>query len=227
MTQGAPIIIQQISENEKQQYVKDTYSVIIFSKNRPLQLFAFLESFTKLSNIQQECINVLYKADDDYLYPMEQVKLHFPKINFFAEYSFKSQVLDLMENAKKHVVFFTDDDMFKNPVDLEYPGRLLDAMGEVFCFSLRLGTGLNHCYSVNRPQNLPKDGLQRMLSGTKETLYLWDYKNKDWDWNYPLSVNGHIADCKGSRRLEVSKYIRRKYVPFWEQVSSHEDGFIY
>jgi len=161
-------------------------TAIVFSKNRPMQLFALLESMFYNSNMDPTDVNVLYKADHEYIWPMEQAKQAFPKVNFHPEFDFRTQTMGLVNGAKEHVVYFTDDDVFKDNVDFDLITRFLGGNLPVFCFSLRLGKHLDFCYSTQSRQSVPHAGV------TKEPFFVWNWKGTDWDWNYPLSVDGHV-----------------------------------
>lgn len=160
-------------------------TAIVFSKNRPIQLYALLESMFTNSNMVPSDVNVLYKADHEYIWPMEQLKQDFPNVNFHPEFNFRTQVMALVEGGKEHIVFFTDDDVFKDKVDFELVTKFMQANLPVFCFSLRLGKHLDYCYSTQSKQSVPS-------GTTKEPFFVWNWKGTDWDWNYPLSVDGHV-----------------------------------
>lgn len=160
-------------------------TVIIFSKNRPMQLYALLESIKKYTNFPVANINVLYKADSEFVVPMEQVKQENNEVVFHPEYSFKEQLTELVKNSNEYLVFFTDDDVFKDDADISQAISILEFNPSIFCFSLRLGKHLTYCYSTQLPQTVP-DG------ATQEPFFVWKWKGSDWDWNYPFSVNGHI-----------------------------------
>ena len=160
-------------------------TAIIFSKNRPLQLYALLESMRKHTNMPLCDVNVLYRADHDFIIPMEVLKTSFPEVSFHTEHNFKSQVESLVSSAKKHIVFFTDDDVFKDNVDFVGPCFILHNNPHVICFSLRLGKHLTYCYSTQSPQTVPQ-GI------TREPFFFWQWKNASWDWNYVFSVDGHV-----------------------------------
>lgn len=173
---------------ENQKLIHDLtshFTAIVFSKNRPMQLYALLESLFKNSDMPQECVNVLYKADDDYIWPMEQVKEAFPGVTFHPEWDFHKQTFKLVMDGKENVMFFTDDDVFKEQTDFNSLVGFLNANPSIFCFSLRLGKHLNYCYSTQKSQSVP-------TGTTKEPIFVWNWKGTDWDWNYPLSVDGHI-----------------------------------
>lgn len=164
-------------------------SAIIFSKNRPLQLFACLESLLTKSNIDPSKVSVIYKADHDYIVPYFEVQSEiiqrFGGVTFIPEFDFRQQTLDLLNQSENYAVFFTDDDVFKSQVDLEHCLSFMNLNPAVFCFSLRLGKHLKYCYSTQSPQDVPN-------GFTKEPFFVWNWKGTSWDWNYPLSVDGHI-----------------------------------
>ena len=164
-------------------------TAIVFSKNRPLQLYAFLESMFYNSNISPSDVNVVFKADGDYHVAYKELKQEiiakFGNVNFVPESNFREQTLSLIGSAKSNVVFFTDDDVFKSKVDLNQCLEVLET-SDIFCFSLRLGKHLTFCYSTAARQKLPEN-----LS-ENSPFYTWVWKGASWDWNYPLSVDGHI-----------------------------------
>jgi hypothetical protein len=164
----------------------ENITVIVFSKNRPMQLYALLESIGLNTNFVSKNINILYKADHNFIWPMEQVKQAFPTVLFHPEFDFTAQVTSLVNEAKgDYIIFFTDDDVFKDKVDMTHATKFLEMNSHVFCFSLRLGKHLDFCYSTQSRQNVPS-GI------TKEPFFIWSWKGTDWDWNYPLSVDGHL-----------------------------------
>lgn len=188
--------------------IKDNLTAIIFSKNRPLQLFALLESMFANSDMDQECVNVLYKADHDYVWPMEQVKQSFPCVTYHTEYDFRAQTLHLIANAKNHVVFFTDDDVFKDKTDLKNACEMLNVNPQIIAFSLRLGKHLDYCHSTQSKQAVP-------FGSVNHGIFTWTWKRTDWDWNYVVSVDGHIF-----RKTEIQELI--KHAGDWKSPNSLE-----
>ena len=67
--------------------------VIVFSKNRPLQLYALLESmlsFTDAGQVAQ--VSVIYSYDDEYSSALDEVKKKFEGITFIKQTNFKRDV---------------------------------------------------------------------------------------------------------------------------------------
>jgi len=156
---------------------------MIFSKNRPLQLNSLLESIKFFSNLAD--ISVLYKYDDAYMPGLQKVKELHPDVGFLEEKDFESQVKSFLGRSKKFCVFFVDDILFKDQVDFDIPCQILQNNPSFLTFSLRLGTHLTYCYPTSSNQSVPNGAVN---SG----FFIWNWKQAEHDWGYPLSVDGHI-----------------------------------
>lgn len=178
-------------------------SVLVFSKNRPMQLFALLESLFKNTDFDPRSLSVLYKADEKYFTSYMEVWSYFPEINMWPEWDFKQQVEDFVFNARPNICFFTDDDVFKNKVSVGTCLTALNSDSQAIAFSLRLGKHLNFCYSTQSSQKLPS------FISHQNNILSWKFKGTDWDWNYPLSVDGHIFNRENF--LEVLKQVDKSW----------------
>ena len=69
-------------------------SVIVFSKGRPMQLHAYLESLLKFSDIKQEMITVLYCEMKDIRY--DKVMNAFPQVHWIIEEKFEQNLKDVI-----------------------------------------------------------------------------------------------------------------------------------
>ncbi len=165
---------------------------IIFSMDRALQLHALLGSyFEKVKNSVP--IHVLYRTSNaQHQKAYEEVFSLFENYPIFvlkqtSRGAFKAQLLSLLESVKSDKVFFlTDDDLFIDDMDL------LDiAKFEIRTkiFSLRMGAHLTKSYPVQKEQKLPPF-INGVLEDSDKLCWLW--KNGEYDWAYPLSVNGHF-----------------------------------
>lgn len=166
------------------------FTAIVFSKNRPMQLFALLESMFVRTDIKPSNVIVVTKMEHDYVMPYfsleEEITKKYGKgLNIVQEYSFKEQVLKLLTNSNSFVSFFTDDDVFKSQASLDTVCKLLKSNPQILTFSLRLGQNLNFCHSVQKPQAVPT-GIQHGM------FFFYNWRGTDWDWGYPLSVDGHV-----------------------------------
>lgn len=111
--------------------------LIIFSKNRALQLQALLRSNKKRCDIFH-CIEVIYKADDYYKESYEKLKQQWNNIIFTKERNFEKDTKKSINSDYFHTCFMVDDDMFYRNVipDVNW------YIEENDCYSLRLGENI-------------------------------------------------------------------------------------
>lgn len=161
--------------------------VIIFSKNRPLQLYALLESlfsYTDASHVAN--VAVVYAYDDLYTEALEEVSSKFSNIVFIKQSNFKQDVASaLFSSTNDYCTFLVDDIIFKNTISLNNIVELLKNNPGLLTYSMRMGLHLNFCYPINKEQPIP-DG--SVISQT----FVWNWMNAQGDWNYPLSLDGHV-----------------------------------
>jgi len=113
---------------------------IVFTKNRPLQLDAYLESLYRY--FPQHLIKtfIIYKVElfkEQY----ESVFRKFSDCIVVREGDFHSDVIDVIGMVDtKYILFGIDDVVFHDSVDLDVVNRTFDEHGpEVFGFTLRFG----------------------------------------------------------------------------------------
>ena len=115
-------------------------SVICFSKSRPLQLHAYIESLITYSGIPQESIAILYKETEEVSY--ELVMDSFPNVVWAKEYAFNADLLRLVHNANELILWGCDDVVYKSEFDTDACEKAFedpDMMG----FTLRQGRNLS------------------------------------------------------------------------------------
>lgn len=114
-------------------------SVICFSKDRPLQLHAYLESLMHYSGLQQDAITVLYKVVSPITY--NAVIDSFPNVHWVSETSFAQDLLSILSAADDLVLWGCDDVVFKSQFDI---GLCIKAFDDpkLFGFTLRQGGNL-------------------------------------------------------------------------------------
>lgn len=162
--------------------------LVVFSYDRPLQLYAFLESAQKyVTGVGQ--LSVIYRASgqafkDGY----DVVRADFPHAIFYAQGSnpardFKPLTLKAsFESPSNYILFAVDDIVVKDTVDLEQCINALEKH-EAYAFFLRLGMNLNYCYTMNHPQPVPR------LKQEEHDIYSWRFSESVLDWRYPLTVD--------------------------------------
>lgn len=177
--------------------------LVIFSFNRPLQLYALLESVEKyMTGVGQ--IHVVYRASDGnfdrgYTLVEQQFKQVFwHKQGDQPQQDFKPLTLQAtFGSPASYIIFAVDDIVVKDKVDLAFCAQMLEKT-DSYGFYMRLGKNLNHCYSYNSaPQPLPP------LAQEVENIFSWHFKDGRYDWAYP-----HTVDMTIYRKKEIESDLR-------------------
>ncbi len=172
-------------------YKESTADLIIFSFDRPLQLYALLESVDKhitgLNSIQVIC----RASNDQFVHAYQEIENTFSHVTFFMQNNnlnrndFKPLTINAMKNgSSNHVLFSVDDIIITNDVNISeciYWLEVTNAHG----FYLRLGTHLNYCYSCNTPQAVP----EHATLNVKRNILAWQFECSEYDWNYHNTVD--------------------------------------
>lgn len=167
-------------------------SIIVFSKGRPMQLHAYLESLLRFSDAQQSMITVLYCEMEDIHY--EKVMKRFPEISWVKESKFEVNLRQAISQADDYIMFGCDDVVFIREFNLQKACNYLKENEQVFGFSMRLGENIKPV-----PENLSKDDnvLEWKWEGCKEAHY-----------NYPWEL-----DCTVYRKEDVLKLTSQEELP--------------
>lgn len=158
--------------------------IVVFSYNRPLQLYAFLESqATYVKNLHR--LYVIYRADSDqYDDGYAVVKQEFPQVTYIKQ-SFETPfedfaplvhkaVFDRQVSGARYIAFALDDNIIRDPIDMKEVVSLMKETG-AYGFYFRLG---NHI--ANSPENsIP----------IQEGVYAWQFSSGEGEWACPNSVN--------------------------------------
>lgn len=160
-------------------------NILIFSKNRPLQLDLCLNSFLDNSiDEKNNDITVLYKVDPEYKHAYKNLILEYEEIRFIEEEDFETDVLNII-SEKPYVLFVTDDTIFIHHFYLDNIINFVEQNEIILGFSLRLGKNIKYCYSMDMPQSMPA------------CLYFNDICVFNWtegtyDFGYPLEVSSSL-----------------------------------
>jgi hypothetical protein len=185
--------------------------VLIFSKDRPLQLHATLKSF------QLQCeeaaitpISVIYRStkacfEEGYAKLKHELagdlEIDWIRESRFKQdllnqlrgdqpYSGRQRILNRLLNHKtplrcKHLAFLVDDNLFIQPFSLNVITSALATLSTAIGFSLRLGRNTSYCYSSGCDQAIPdfikSDGILR-----------FNWLRGEHDFNYPLEVSSSV-----------------------------------
>lgn len=168
---------------------------VVFSKDRAMQLDACLRSIDLYAPYTGP-IAVIYTASTpDFEEGYRQLERS-ERVHLVREGDFEADVRDELASAGEFVVFHTDDDLFfrRSPRAPFLPDGYA-------AFSLRLGRNTTYCYPYDRPQALPSS------AATGEIL-AWDWRRAEYDFGYPLSLNGHVLRTALVQRLLENQRFR-------------------
>ena len=175
--------------------MSDPINVLIFSKDRALQVQATLESFfLHCRDAGQAEVYVLYKTSDSlHAAQYDRLRSRFPEVCFVKEQAFRHQVLAILR-ACDHVLFSVDDTLFVGDFRLTEAVQALNADDRALGVSLRLGRNTTYCYSRNCPQWQPP------FMGLGQSILKYDWTGADHDFGYALEVSSSLyrsADLLG------------------------------
>ena len=182
-------------------------SVILFSKDRPLQLQAYLESLFYYSSIKEDAIYVLYQPTQSISY-QELIRKN-PNIHWVEETNFTADLITIINEAKDFILWGCDDVFFKSFFDLNICIKALTQDPKIFGFALRLGEN---------------------IQPNVEMISRGDYLLCDWTkapqgyWSYPWEVSASIyrkSDVmefiKLSSNISNPNYLEGKLAGYFEQ----------
>ena len=174
-------------------YISNLFAVadfIIFSYDRPMQLYALLESTERyLTGIDSTTI-ICRSSNKRFTDAYTIVQKRFPDVRFLFQSNnphedFKPLVMrSFNENASPYVIFAPDDIIVKNYADLKTCATAAQKHN-AYGFFLRLGTHLNASYSFAQPQPIPP------LTAIDNNMLIWTFKDSTtkFDWGYPNNVD--------------------------------------
>jgi len=165
---------------------KNDVALIVFSKNRPLQLYALLESIHDHVRGLARIIVLYHVENNAYEAGYRVVKKEYPCVTFIAQSrtnprgDFYRLLLDSIKSAQASYIMFAVDDMvIIRPVDLNVCIRALQRVPHAYGFYLWIGRDITTCYMgydmIISPPLLQEEG---------EGVYSWriDSNRGEWSW---------------------------------------------
>ena len=158
--------------------------VVVFSYNRPLQLYAFLESArTNIQNLHR--LYVIYRVDNEhYEEGYGKVKKDFsdviyikqtfePPYEDFAPLVLKA-AFDNQLSTARYIAFALDDNVVRDTIDMKEAVSLMKQTG-AYGFYFRLGSHVNECPEKAIP--------------IQDNVFAWQFSIGEGEWACPNSVN--------------------------------------
>jgi hypothetical protein len=156
----------------------DTVACVVFSRDRALQLDAFLRSAATYAAFDRTAV-IFRATDPDFARAYETAALQHPAIEWIPEGSFRNDVQRAVRDDP-WVVFNTDDDVYFETIEP------FDLRVDEVCFTLRLGLNTTYCYPLDSDDVLLDPAIE-------ETRVSWDWRGQGTGaYSYPLAVNGHV-----------------------------------
>lgn len=173
--------------------------IIIFSKNRPLQLYALLETLYLHTDAQKSAnVTVIYRYEQEFSHSIDEIADRFFSVRFVEQRDFYQDVINCLKvTTNRFCSFLVDDIVFKENISLANTCHLMMTNPQILTFSMRMGTHLNFCYPTNSRQSIPDGTIQ---SG----FFAWNWKSGQGDWSYPFSLDGHIF-----RKEDVERWLSK------------------
>lgn len=166
-------------------------NIIVFSKNRPMQLELFIRSFNKyVKNYDGYTINILYTHSNINFEKgyNKLINMDYTNTNFVKETNFKSNLIELINESVEFTVFFVDDIIFKNSFSFyDNQMNIFKNDNDILCRSLRLHPNLTYCYSMDLK-------ITKQPNFLENNIFYW--KKEQGDYGYPMSVDGNIFRTK-------------------------------
>jgi glycosyltransferase involved in cell wall biosynthesis len=177
---------------------ENNVDLVIFSFDRPLQLYGALESIYRyLTNYQT--LTVLYRVSDArFNAAYELVKASFPKVRYIKQSDtprkdFKPLLVHaIFDSPAEYIVFGVDDMIMKDFVDLKFCRQMLEKTG-AYGFYLRFGRHIQLSYMFKKPEPVPPS------IPLSNGVYAWDLRFGQDDWAFANSMDMTIyrkADLK-------------------------------
>lgn len=166
---------------------QDKIDSIIFSKDRAIQLNAFIESYlTQVDGYGQ--LYVLYKASPKHAKSYLELKNLYANqdIVFVEELNFREQLNEICRNSDAKLIgFYVDDMIFTQKISYD---AILRYNPAEYIVCLSRGKDFTYSQVLGRDMELPLftplgDGLYE---------YRWDSTDEFNDWTYPLGVSAYF-----------------------------------
>jgi glycosyltransferase involved in cell wall biosynthesis len=175
-----------LNDNRKSRTL--TADLVIFSYDRPLQLYACLESIQRYMTGLGK-ITVIYRTSDkSYAQGYLELQGKFKHINFVAQSAnyqkdFKPMLLSAVYGySAEHVFFAFDDLVVKDAVNIPECVEAMEKTG-AHGFYLSLGKDIDYCHKLHCKQQVPES-----ISLGNE-IYAWQFLTGSNDWAVPNSLS--------------------------------------
>jgi hypothetical protein len=163
--------------------------LVVFSFDRPMQLYAFLESTDRYITGLEKKIVIYRTSDRLFEEAYKEVAHTFPSYKFVQQKAtarkndFKDLVIaSVLSTPSEYIIFGVDDIIVKDHVELDMCVDMLEKTG-AYGFYLRLGKNITRCYMSATDSGIPP------LTNVAEDCFSWIFAEGRADWAYPNTVD--------------------------------------
>lgn len=161
---------------------------IVFSKDRAMQLHAFLSSYIQMVS-GRGTMYILYRASNEHhaqSYRELAAEFRAEDFVFVLETDFRAQLRELSEQSAASVIgLFVDDMLFIRAVDYH---RILEFDPLKQVVTLSRGKDLEYSQVLRKHLTLPP-----FARAADDFLsFKWNYSDEYSDWTYPIGVSGYF-----------------------------------
>ncbi len=167
---------------------------IVFSYDRPLQLYAFLESLYQHGRHLHQTVVIYRTSHQEYADGYKIVSDAFPQVRFIQQTSGPSDfkpllIQEICNSESEYIAFAVDDIIVTDEIDFK---QCVDALERTagHGFFLRLGRNIDDCLSSNQFGAIPP------LIEVGHQIYKWQFKDGVGDWAYPNTLDMTIYKTK-------------------------------
>ena len=182
-------------------------SIIIFSKDRAMQLHVLLSSYYE-KVINPVKIYILYtysSARHEKSYLDIQNIFDSKNIEFILETNFRRQLIKLLNNlGTKKMFFLVDDNIFIKNIDLKDFAKYNTKRSIP---TLIKGIDATYCQTHDKYQDIP-NFLNTILQDKDKKCWIWSEAKGSPDWSYPLGVVGNLFSTKEITFLTKNTYFK-------------------
>lgn len=159
-------------------------NIVIFSKNRALQLESLLRSILDNFSFPIKSTTILYKSTTDVFSNGYNILKHndlFKSYIFYEEVDFKNDLISIINQFEidSKIMFLVDDDVFFKNIDIS---NLISSFSNENLF-----------ISLRADRSYQNDMQPKFIKNTELLKWKWYFsRGKIVTWNYPFSVDGNI-----------------------------------
>lgn len=164
--------------------------LIVYSYDRPMQLFALLESVEMFVTGLDKIYIILRTSNNRFKEAYNVAAQTFPDIIFInqstatnLEENFRTITLECITSSPSaYLLFAVDDNIVTDHVNISECIEALESNNS-YAFYLRLGKNINYSYPHQKKSTVPP------LAPISKNRYTWFFRDGTGEWNYPNNVD--------------------------------------